>query len=106
LQQSGFVVICRNYRTSGGDAEIDIVARQGETLVFVEVKSRRSAEFGTPDRAVDREKQQHIERAARSYVTRAGADWSRVRFDVISVIFTDPPSIVHQEDAFFHGRAS
>jgi putative endonuclease len=105
LRGAGFTVVARNYRP-GGDAEIDIVARQGERIVFVEVKSRRSAEFGAPERAIDREKQQHIERAARSYVTRAGIDWNRVRFDVISVVFTDPPSIVHQEDAFFHGRAN
>lgn len=103
LRGAGFLVVARNYRP-GGDAEIDIVARQGDTVVFVEVKSRRSAEFGAPERAVDVKKQQNIERAARSYVTRAGIDWSRVRFDVISVVFSDPPSIVHQEDAFFHGR--
>jgi putative endonuclease len=105
LQQSGFVVICRNYRTSGGDAEIDIVARDNGTLVFVEVKSRASAEFGAPERAIDPEKQQKIMRAAKSYVTRAGANWNEVRFDTVSVVFSRPPSIVHHQDVFFQGRA-
>ncbi len=105
LQQSGFTVICRNYRTGGGDAEIDIVARDKGILVFVEVKSRASAEFGAPDRAIDPEKQKNIIRAARSYATRAGANWNEVRFDTIAIVFTTPPSIVHHQDVFFSGRA-
>jgi len=105
LQQSGFTVICRNYRTTSGDAEIDIVARDKGILVFVEVKSRASTEFGAPDRAIDPEKQKKIIRAARSYVARAGANWNEVRFDTISIVFTTPPSIVHHQDVFFGGRA-
>ncbi len=104
LRSAGFTVVARNYRP-GGDSEVDIVARDGDTVVFVEVKSRTSAEFGSPDRAIDREKQKHIIRAARSYTTRAGIEWSEVRFDTISIVFTDPPSVVHQQDAFFEGRA-
>lgn len=105
LRSSGYMVVARNYRPAGGEVEADIVARQGETLVFVEVKSRTSGDFGTPDRAVGADKQKNITRAARAYTTRAGLDWSQVRFDVISVIFTDPPSITHLKDAFSEGRA-
>ncbi|MGA8025841.1 MAG: YraN family protein [Bryobacteraceae bacterium] len=94
----------RNYRP-GGDSEVDIVARDGDALVFIEVKSRTSADFGNPDRAIGDEKQKHIARAARSFATRAGIDWNQVRFDTISIVFTQPPSIVHQQDAFFEGRA-
>lgn len=104
LQKNGFTVVARNYKP-GADSEIDIVARQGDLVIFVEVKSRTSAEFGSPDRAIDQEKQRHIVRAARAYVNRAAIEWNQVRFDTISVIFTDPPSIVHQQDAFFAGRA-
>ncbi|MBV8068319.1 MAG: YraN family protein [Acidobacteriaceae bacterium] len=104
LQRAGFTVIARNYRP-GADSEIDIVARQGEITVFVEVKSRTSAEFGSPDRAIDQEKRKHILRAAQSFMTRAGIDWNQVRFDVISVVFSDPPEIDHLQDAFFEGRA-
>jgi len=104
LQKNGFTVVARNYKP-GADSEIDIVARQGDLVVFVEVKSRTSAEFGSPDRAIDSEKQKHIVRAARAYVNRGAIEWNQVRFDTISIIFTDPPSIVHQQDAFFAGRA-
>lgn len=103
LRSAGLTVIARNYR-AGKDSEIDIVARNGNITVFVEVKSRRSEEFGAPGRAIDHEKQKHIIRAARSYVTRAGLDWSQVRFDTISVVLSSPPSIVHHEDVFFDGR--
>ena len=73
--------------------------------MFIEVKSRSSTEFGSPERAIDGEKQKRIARAARSYATRAGVEWSKVRFDTVSIVFTNPPSIVHQQDAFFAGRA-
>jgi putative endonuclease len=103
LQRAGYAVVARNYKP-GTDSEIDIVARKDELVVFVEVKSRRSMEYGAPERAMDAEKQKHIVRAARTYTTRAGIEWNRVRFDVISVVFTKPPSVLHQQDAFFHGR--
>jgi len=105
LRSKGLTILSRNYRPGGGDSEIDIVARDGETVVFVEVKSRSSAEHGSPDRAIDTEKQKHIVRAARAFATRAGVEWNQVRFDTVSIVFSKPPSIVHQEDAFFHGRA-
>jgi putative endonuclease len=105
LRSSGYKVVARNYRPSGGEVEADIVARQGDTLVFVEVKSRSSGDFGSPDRAIGSEKQKNIQRAARAYTTRAGIPWNQVRFDIISVVFTEPPSITHLKDAFFEGRA-
>ena len=105
LRNAGYLVVARNYRPSGGDVEADIVARRGDTVVFVEVKSRASGEYGSPDRAIGSEKQKNIVRAARAYATRAGIEWSHVRFDVISVVFTDPPSITHLQDAFSDGRA-
>ncbi len=104
LRSKGLTILSRNYRPGGGDSEVDIVARDGETIVFVEVKTRSTAEFGSPDRAIDTEKQKHVVRAARSFATRAGIQWNRVRFDTISIVLTRPPSIAHQEDAFFHGR--
>jgi putative endonuclease len=105
LRNAGFTVVARNYRPSEGDAEVDIIARDGDIIVFVEVKSRSSNDFGSPERAIDSEKRKHIVRAARSYATRAGIAWNQVRFDTISIVFTAPPSLVHQQDAFFDGRA-
>ncbi|MGH9584684.1 MAG: YraN family protein [Bryobacteraceae bacterium] len=105
LRSAGYAVVARNYRPGGGQAEVDIVARDGDTVVFVEVKARTTDEFGSPDRAIGAEKRKHILRAARAYATRAGIQWSQVRFDIISIVFTNPPSIIHQKDAFFEGRA-
>jgi putative endonuclease len=104
LRGSGYKVVARNYRP-GEDSEIDLVARRDGKLVFVEVKSRASSEYGSPDRAIDREKQRHILRAARSFVTRSGDSWSTVRFDTVAIVFTNPPAISHYTDVFFEGRA-
>jgi len=100
LQTAGYAVVARNFK-AGADSEIDIVARKKDLVVFVEVKSRQSAEFGAPERAMNANKQRNIVRGARAYATRGAIDWSQVRFDVISVVFSDPPTILHQQDAFF-----
>ncbi len=105
LRSKGLTILSRNYRPGGGESEVDIVAREREIVVFVEVKARSSAEHGSPDRAIGSEKQKHIIRAARAFATRAGIEWNQVRFDTISIVFSKPPSIVHQQDAFFEGRA-
>ncbi len=106
LERAGLSVIARNYRPGGGEAEVDIIARDGTTIVFVEVKSRASAAFGSPDRAIGSDKQKRIVSAARRYAARAGIEWNQVRFDTISIVFGNAPSIVHQQDAFFEGRAN
>jgi putative endonuclease len=101
LQRIGYRVIARNYRPGGGEAEIDIVARHAEIVVFVEVKARSSAEFGSPDRAIGSAKRKNIVLAAHSYATRAGIEWDQVRFDTISIVFNPSPAIMHHQDAFF-----
>ncbi|MCX6590927.1 MAG: YraN family protein [Acidobacteria bacterium] len=98
LEGHGLRVVARNYRAPGGVGEIDIVARDGETIVFVEVKSRSTEEFGSPDRAVGAEKERHLLRAALDYVRRAEADWASVRFDIVNVVFQSPPAIQHRQD--------
>ena len=100
LRRQGLTIVARNYRTRGGRGEIDLVARDGDTLVFVEVKSRASEEFGSPDRAVDQEKRKLLVRAAGEYAARARIPWERVRFDVVNVILTDPPSASRVAGAF------
>ena len=100
LRRQGCTIVARRYRPPSGGGEIDLVAWQGETLVFVEVKARATAEYGTPDRAVDTEKERHLRRAGRDYARRAGVDWGRVRFDIVSVVLTDPPLIEWLPDAF------
>ena len=90
LRGRGCTVVARNYRMRSGAGEIDLVVWHGKTLVFVEVKTRGSGEFGEPERAVDAEKQQKVVRAGRDYARRAGVEWDRTRFDIVSVVVERP----------------
>jgi putative endonuclease len=85
LRAKGFIVVARNWRPPQGGGEIDIVAREGEWLVFVEVKTRLSVEWSSPERDINPEKIHAVRKAARDYVRRANADEARVRFDAISI---------------------
>ena len=87
LKKRGYVIVARNYRLAAGDAEADIIAWQEDTLVFVEVKSRQTDEFGAPERAVGPEKEAHLRRVAREYTRKAGIAAEQVRFDVVTVVF-------------------
>ena len=73
-------------------------------LVFVEVKTRGSEEFGSPDRAVGPDKREHLERVARYYARQAGIEWGRARFDIVNVLLTATPRIELLRDAFRSGR--
>jgi putative endonuclease len=83
LQGQGMVIVARNLRTPLG--EIDIIARQGRILAFVEVKTRRSNAFGTPQEAVGRSKQRQILRAAQWYLGDGHGRGLQPRFDVVAV---------------------
>ena len=93
LRRHGCTIVARNYRTPSGGGEIDVVAWHRGALAFVEVKTRASAEFGDPDSAVDAEKQALVRRAARDYARRAGVDWEKTRFDIVSVLLAKPVRI-------------
>lgn len=99
LQRHGMVVVARNYRMSSGAGELDLIAWERETLVFIEVKSRETGDYGSPDRAIGSEKQKSLLRAGREYARHAGVKWDHVRFDVVTVIFSAPPKIEHQRNA-------
>ena len=105
LRGRGMLIVARNYRPPSGAGEIDLIGWDGNRLAFVEVKSRASGEFGEPERAVDGEKRRFLERAARDYARRAGVDWARVRFDIVSVVFSDPVRLEFFADAFAPRRA-
>ncbi len=104
LQACGFAIVARNYRGRNGGVEVDLIGWDGPVLVFVEVKSRSSDAFGQPEEAVDQEKQVRLIRAAGEYIQRRGVGWKDVRFDVVSVLFGDPPALSYIEGAF--GRSS
>ena len=100
LRRRGMVIVARNYRPPFGGADLDLVGWDGGRLAIIEVKSRSRGDVEPPERAVDANKERLLERSARDYVRRAGADWSRVRFDIVSVVFSHPPRIEWFADAF------
>jgi putative endonuclease len=100
LRSRGCTVVARNYRPRSGMGEIDLVVWHGDTLSFVEVKTRAAADYGSPDSAVDAEKRSRLERAARDYARRAAIEWDRTRFDIVSIILSRPPQITWEKDAF------
>ena len=101
LRQRGYTMVERNYRPEGMRGEIDLIGWDGETLVFVEVKTRQSSEVRAPEAAVDREKQSHVIAAAREYRRRAHCAAAPYRFDVVSVEMAPRGNqIQHFRDAF------
>jgi putative endonuclease len=100
LRRHGCTVVARNYRTRSGSGEIDLVAWHGPSLVFVEVKTRRTTEFGDPESAVDAEKRDRVLRAARDYARRADIPWDKVRFDIVSVVLEPATRIEWRRGAF------
>jgi putative endonuclease len=84
LRRCGYRILERNFRSAG--AEIDLVATDHETLVFVEVKTRSSAAFGVPAEAVDARKAERIRRAAGIYLRRNHASQRPARFDIVAII--------------------
>jgi putative endonuclease len=101
LRRQGFTIVARNYRLAAGDAEADLIAREGEDLVIVEVKTRKSAEHGPPERAVGPEKQRHLVRVAREYARKTDTAWERIRFDVVTVVMGDRPETGRPEITLF-----
>lgn len=100
LRKHGCTIVARRYRPPAGGGEIDIVAWHGSKLVFVEVKTRSSGEFGVPERAVDQVKQAVLARTGRDYARRAEVEWQNVRFDIVSIVLVRPPEIEWLRDAF------
>jgi putative endonuclease len=96
-------VAARKYRAEGG--EIDVVARKGDLLVFVEVRSRDDSAFGTPEESIDLAKRRRIVRAARHYLsTIPAASWREARFDVIAIEGTGEKAAIRHYPAAFDAR--
>jgi len=102
LTEAGYSILTCRFRSRFG--EIDIVAKDGETIVFVEVKTRTDRAFGDPAEAVTPQKQQKIVRMAEEYVMLERLKDAYCRFDVVAIDLTlDPPIINHYQDAFRPG---
>ena len=100
LRKQGYTIVARNYRLSSGDAEADLIARHGEDLVIVEVKTRATDEFGPPEQAVNPEKRRHLMRVAREYARKTNTPWEHMRFDIVSIVLREPPEITLLKAAF------
>jgi putative endonuclease len=99
-------VVARNYRTRDGRGEVDLIGWDGPQLAFVEVKTRATTEFGSPESAIDPEKRRHILRAAGEYLRRAGLEWDCARFDTVQVIGRDQMCVELFKDAFSRRSAA
>jgi putative endonuclease len=99
LRNEGFKIIIRNFRCEMG--EIDIIAREGKTLVFVEVKTR-AYDDPQPEEQVNLFKQQQLTKAAKLYLSRYGQPQPPARFDVVAIVWPTnrEPIIRHLRGAF------
>lgn len=98
LREKGWVVLEENYENALG--ECDLIADDGTTIVFVEVKTRSTDRFGPPEAAVTRDQREHLRRVARSFLSDDPSGQS-CRFDVIAIEFdNNSPNLRHIPNAF------
>ncbi len=103
LVAKGMRIVERNFRARGG--EIDIVAREGDDLVFVEVRFRENEEFGSPEETVGFGKRRRIVSPARTYLARIPpSSWKEARFDVVAVVGTGPGAVIRHYPGAFDAR--
>jgi putative endonuclease len=100
LEQVGMTVVERNWRCS--DGEVDLIATDGDVLVFCEVKTRSSLAYGHPAEAVVGAKAARIRRLAARWLAEHGSRWPEVRFDVVAVLCQPrgAASVTHLRGAF------
>ena len=99
LKQKGYRILARNTRSRWG--EIDLIARDGDTIVFVEVKTRSQSETGRPEDAITQHKRRQMTRAASAWLHRYHLDNHRCRFDVVAIVWGDKaPEVTHYIGAF------
>ncbi len=101
LRREGFSILARQYANRFG--EIDLIARDGDCIVFVEVKTRQTDAGGLPVEAVNASKQHKLTKTALAWLKRRGLLESRCRFDVVSLIWpkdSKTPEITHYKNAF------
>ena len=90
LKTNGYRILARNYKTKLG--EIDIIARDKDTVCFIEVKTRHSDRFGLPQEAISRSKQRHMAKVALMFLKKNNLLDKRARFDVISIMHSEDTS--------------
>lgn len=99
LKDNGYKILVRNYKTKLG--EIDIVARDRDTICFVEVKTRHSDMFGLPQEAISKFKQRQMAKLALAFLKEKNLLDKKARFDVVSIMYSnDKPSLELIKNAF------
>lgn len=100
LRGQRFAIVERNFRCKAG--EVDIIARDGKTLVFVEVKTRRNEAYGPPQLALTPFKQRQISKAALTWLAKKRLMEASARFDVVAIVLREHevPAIEHIRNAF------
>lgn len=105
LRRRGWRVLQRRFRN--GHRDIDLVVERDGTVVFVEVKARKGAEFGGPVQAVNHRKRKQLERSAMVWIDRHGRDMESYRFDVVGVLVDGAAvRVCHVENAFSLARSA
>ncbi len=87
LKKQGYQIIERNYQARMG--EVDIVAREGKSIVFIEVKTRRSTDFGLPEEALSYDKRRRLTKLALGYLAYHKIKNKNCRFDVVSILVNE-----------------
>lgn len=104
LVKMGLKILDRNYRSK--QAEVDIVAYDGKEIVFVEVRSKNSCDYGRPEETVDLNKQKSVRQASEAYIYEKRISNVGVRFDVIAVVtdynLQQKSEITHFRNAFWY----
>ncbi len=99
LMKNGYKILFKNYRY--GKGEIDIVAKQNDTLVFVEVKSRKNLNYGAPEFSITQSKIKQIKKIAKAFLFYNKMDFEEVRFDAITIVYeNNQPILNHITNAF------
>jgi putative endonuclease len=102
LQQHHYKLVTTNFSTKAG--EVDIIAEQGDTFVFIEVKTRQSTAYGQPAQAVTKAKQKRIIKASLAYIQKQQLTDTNMRFDIIEVLYIhdiqQDANVNHIENAF------
>ncbi len=99
ISRKGYSLLHRNWRC--GRKEVDLIATDGDLLVFIEIKTRSGLGFGFPEEAVSTVKQAHLRAAAEQFL-ELHPEFTAVRFDVVSILLRDGAiaELLHLEDAF------
>lgn len=101
LENSNYKILDRNFNTSYG--EIDIIAKEKNEYVFIEVKTRTSKKYGRPAEAVNFKKEKHIQNASKIYIYKHKLENKYIRYDIIEIYFIDKEKyyINHLRNNFF-----